>query len=63
MNELKELKKQQKIAYDLGDFATLSAVNKRIYELREQRKKEKELKQQQEQDNKLAKKIDEILMK
>ena len=61
MNELKELKQQQKLAYEMGDFATFSAINKRIYELREQRIKQKELQRQKEIDDKIAKKIDEIL--
>lgn len=58
LDELKKLKQLQKTALAWGDFATLNAVNKQIFEIREQLQKLKEKEKQIEKDNKLANKID-----
>lgn len=60
LEELKKLKELQKTALNRGDFATLNAVNKQIYTIREKLQKLKEKQKQMEKDNKLASKIDTI---
>lgn len=61
MEQLKELEQLQKIALNVGDFATLNAINEQIYKIREQQRKEKAKQKQQEQDNETHKKIENIL--
>lgn len=60
LEELRKLKQLQKMALNWGDFATLNAVNKQIYTIREKLQKLKEQQKQIEKDNKLADKIDTI---
>lgn len=61
MEQLKELEQLQKIALNAGDFATLNTINQKIFEMREQARKEKAKQKQQEQDNNTHKKIENIL--
>lgn len=61
MDELKKLKEERVKAYKAGDFARFSAINQKIFEIREQRRKEREQERQEQKDNETDKKIIEIL--
>lgn len=61
MDELKKLKEERVKAYKAGDFARFSAINQKIFAIREQRRKERAKEREEEQDNETNKKINEIL--
>lgn len=61
MENLEQLKEEQMKAIRAGDFARLNAINQKIFEIREQRRKERELERQEQKDNETDKKIIEIL--
>lgn len=63
MGELKELYRAQQKAQKMGDFVKLNEINKQIYTIREQRRKEKARARQEEQDKQTAKQIENILNK
>lgn len=61
MENLKQLKDEQKKAIRAGDFTRLNAINQKIFEIREQRRKEREKEREEIKDNETDKKIIEIL--
>ena len=61
MENLEQLKNERIKAYKAGDFARFSAINQKIFEIREQRRKEREQERQEQKDNETDKKIIEIL--
>lgn len=61
MENLEQLKDEQKKAIRAGDFARLNAINQKIFKIREQRRKEREKERQEQKDNETDKKIIEIL--
>ena len=61
MENLEQLKEEQKKAIRAGDFARLNAINQKIFKIREQRRKEREQERQEQKDNETDKKIIEIL--
>ena len=63
MGELEQLKKMQKIALEVGDFASLNAINQKIFELREKLRKERKKEKQQQVDQIIHEKIEEIITK
>jgi hypothetical protein len=58
---LEDLKQEQKNALKSGDFAKLSLINKRIFAIREQARKEKQRAKEQAREQRTAQKIDFIL--
>lgn len=61
MENLEQLKNERIKAYRAGDFARFSAINQKIFEIREQRRKERAKAREEEQDNQTNEKIIEIL--
>lgn len=61
MEDIKKLQAEQIDAYRAGDFARLNAINKEIFRIREQRRKERAKAREQERDNQTNEKIIEIL--
>lgn len=61
MENLEQLKEEQQKAMKAGDLARLNAINKKIFEIREQRRKEREKEREEIKDNETDKKIIEIL--
>ena len=61
MEDIKKLQAEQIDAYKAGDFARFSAINQKIFEIREQRRKERAKAREQERDNQTNEKIIEIL--
>lgn len=63
MEDIKELQAEQIDAYRAGDFVRLNEINKKIYQIREQKRKVKAKTKEQEQDDKTAELIEQILTK
>lgn len=57
MENLKQLKAQQIKALKTRDYIALNAINKRIFTIREQARKEREQAKQRERENRTDKKI------
>lgn len=54
---LKQLLQKQKEIFKNGNFKQLNEINKQIFEIREQTRKEKAKAREKEQDEKIANKI------
>lgn len=61
LQELEQLKARQLQALKFGDFVALNEINKQMFAIREELRKERKKAQEQEQDNKTAQKIETIL--
>ena len=62
-NTLDELKRQQAAALRELDLSALSAINQKIFAMREKIRRKKELERQKMLDERTAKKIEKILEK
>lgn len=63
MKELEKLLQQQAEALKFGNFVALNEINKKIFELRQQHRKQKTREKELELDTKIDEKIVEILTK
>ena len=63
MENLKNLQKEQQKALKNNDFCKLNEINKKIFAIREELRKQKRKERQQQNDENLNRKIDSILMK
>lgn len=61
MEQLKELKKQQKQAIYSGNFAELSAINEKIYQLRKILEQQRKREHEKINDEKFSQRIEKIL--
>ena len=61
MEELKNLYQQQLQALKMGNMIKLSEINKKIFTIREQIRKQKKLERQQKNETAINKKIEQIL--
>ena len=58
MEDIKKLQAEQIDAYRAGDFVRLNEINKKIYQIREQKRKEKAKTKELKQDDKTAELIE-----
>lgn len=61
MERLKQLKAEQLKAIKNGDNKALSEINKQIYKIREQARKEREAERQRQQDNYINNKFNKLV--
>lgn len=61
MERLKQLKAEQLKAIKNGDNKALSEINRQIYEIREQARKEREAERQRQQDNYINNKFNKLV--
>ena len=61
LERLNELKTQQLQALKFGDFVALNEINKKMFAIREELRKERKKAREQAHENKTAEKIDAIL--
>ena len=61
MEELKKLYEEQTKAIKYGDMAKLNEINKKIFALREQKRKQKKLEIEKQKEIEMNKKIEKIL--
>lgn len=61
MEQLKKLKKQQKQAICSGNFAELSAINEKIYQLRKNLEQQRKREHEKINDEKFSQRIEKIL--
>ena len=61
MEKLKQLKAEQLKAIKNGDNKALSEINKQIYEIREQARKEREAERQRQRDRNINNKFNKLV--
>lgn len=61
MDILEELKQEQRNALKNGDFIKLNLINKKIFTIREQARKEKQQAREQAREQRTAQKIESML--
>lgn len=61
MEELEILFEEQTKAKKIGDYVKLNEINKKIFAIREEKRKQKKIERQKQNENAINKKIEEIL--